>query len=82
MKQSKLRVSGEILILLGLIISIWGVLSYHNVACSCPAEIVGQPPIPCPCTDSSAVNLMYFGITLVIIGLIVIAKSFYKKVKA
>jgi hypothetical protein len=82
MKQNTLKVLGTILILLGSTISIWGVLSYHNVACSCPAEIVGQPPIPCPCTDSSAVNLMYFGIILVIIGLIVMVKSFYKKAKA
>ncbi len=72
-------VLGIISILLDLIISISSAISYFNRACSCPAEIVGQPPIPC-CTDPSAIYLIYFGIALVVIGLIAITvKWFYKK---
>ena len=79
MKQNTLMVLGIISILLGLIISIGSTISYLNRVCNCPAEIVGQPPIPC-CRDPSAIYLIYFGIALVVIGLIALmVKWFYKK---
>jgi hypothetical protein len=72
-------VLGIISILLGLIVSIGSAISYLNRVCNCPAEIVGQPPIPC-CTDLSAIYSIYLGIVLIVIGLIALmVKWFYKK---
>ena len=80
MKQNILMVFSVISILLGLIISIGSAIPYLNRMCSCPAEIVGRPSMPC-CTDPSAIYLIYFGIALVVIGLIALTmvKWFYKK---
>jgi hypothetical protein len=79
MKQNMLIIFGVIAILFGFVISIGSAISYLNRACSCPAQTVGQPIIPC-CTDLSAIYNIYLGIVLVAIGLILLmVKLFYKK---
>ena len=79
MKQNMLIIFGVIAILLGLVISIGSAISYLNRACSCPAQIVGQPIIPC-CTGLSVIYQIYLGIAFVVIGLIALmVKWFYKK---
>ena len=60
-------------ILVGLTFSISSAVSYYGRMCSCPAEIIGTPPIPC-CTDPSAILLLSLGIILVVIGLIAFIK--------
>ena len=72
--NSKLALMLSIIsILLGLTISISSAVSYYGRACSCPAEIIGTPLIPC-CTDSSTIPHISLGIILVVIGLIVFIK--------
>ena len=73
MNRKLVLVLSIISILLGLTVSISSAVSYYDRMCSCPAEIVGTPPIPC-CTDPSAILLISLGIILVVIGLTAFVK--------
>ncbi len=77
-KTERLRNPGLALIIVGSIIAILGFMSYSNRICNCPAQIVGQPVVPC-CLDASIVDLIYGGSVLVIIGIIIISVSYYAR---
>jgi hypothetical protein len=72
-KQKPLMILSVIFIVMGLLISVGSAISYYDRMCSCPAQIVEQPSVPC-CIDTNAIYLIYLGIILMVIGIILLVK--------
>jgi hypothetical protein len=77
----KLTVIGWGLFSIGLLVGLAGFLLVNQVACSCPDCPVGRP-CPCICGDSLYPFMIVVGITVAIIGVVILVRqrssSWYK----
>lgn len=69
-KSVKLTIAASIiLIFVGVLLAAYGYLSYYNDVCYCPAQIIGQPAVPCLCYSPFARFCIEIGVLLMISGI-------------
>jgi hypothetical protein len=77
-----MKTLGVILVVTGLLMSVFGYGQYGNVECMCPAQISGQPS-HCHCEDDLQQNIghivLYVGIAVISSGTILFVLGWRKR---